>query len=387
MKAISHYTNHWQRAWATLAFIVMLAIPTSLLAAQPTPVPTVSPATGALASLYRATVTLANPADIIRLGRLDVALLEFDESTATVLIEGQQLEDLARLGFEPNQIDEVVPLLSQQAISVAANAALTTFIEDAALMVVPGQTPTPAALAALRDLAHSLEPEQRTFLAQADQLDTDGDGLTDTEEGYWCTGVNRKDSDSDGTSDGAEVVALKEWLNATRSSTPSSGKPFAGWPNDIDLCNDDDRDSIPDLAEQFVLGLDRNKESSDGDKFDDGQEVFGLTLYPNYGGYPRLEDTFITTSMPGWVDSPGNHPLVAAYPEITIEVVPDTFSVVLRTTITAEQSQAEGKEFGYETTSTTGQARLSAKKRPIPIRSGWKLVIVLLIAKNARVPE
>ena len=93
------------------------------------------------------------------------------------------------------------------------------------------------------------------------------------------------------------------------------------------------RGSIPDLAERWELGLNMNLESTDRDKFDDGQELFGLTYCPGSGGYcgygvlPRNEDWgVIFAQMPSWVAAPGNHPLVAAFPVIEINVVPSSLN-------------------------------------------------------------
>lgn len=45
---------------------------------------------------------------------------------------------------------------------------------------------------------------------QADQVDTDGDGLKDWEEDLWQTDRNKTDTDADGTSDGAEIEARRD---------------------------------------------------------------------------------------------------------------------------------------------------------------------------------
>ena len=69
-------------------------------------------------------------------------------------------------------------------------------------------------------------------------------------------------------------------------------------------------------------------ESSDRDKFDDGQELFGVTYCPGgdlscgYGDLPRSSDSgYVGAAMPSWVKAPGNHPLVAAYPVPEMDVV------------------------------------------------------------------
>ena len=42
--------------------------------------------------------------------------------------------------------------------------------------------------------------------ARVSAYDSDADGLTDTQEGWWCTDPLKVDSDGDGTSDGSEVA-------------------------------------------------------------------------------------------------------------------------------------------------------------------------------------
>lgn len=53
---------------------------------------------------------------------------------------------------------------------------------------------------------------------------------------------------------------------------------------------------MPDLAESLELGLNPGRESTNRDKFDDGQELFGQTYCTGQGGFcsygplPRNED-------------------------------------------------------------------------------------------------
>jgi len=61
-------------------------------------------------------------------------------------------------------------------------------------------------------------------------------------------------------------------------------------------CRDGDADGVPDMAERWDLGLNMNAESTDRDKFDDGQELFGSTEWGR-GALPRVTD-YIFAEMP-----------------------------------------------------------------------------------------
>src|SRR5205807_1632549 len=84
------------------------------------------------------------------------------------------------------------------------------------LSVVSAQSPV-AGLQSLRTqlhtALHALAATQLATLAQAASVDNDNDGLTDDQEGFWCTDPAKADSDGDHVSDGDEVKALKAWMN------------------------------------------------------------------------------------------------------------------------------------------------------------------------------
>ncbi len=217
------------------------------------------------------------------------------------------------------------------------------------------------AYADVRVSLRALTPEQMAGIASLSSVDDDADGLTNTQEQWWCTDPLNPDSDGDGTNDGDEVQAAKDWLGNLRGAYPSTGKPFVGWPPDHTGCYDDDQDSIPDLAERWELGLNMNRESTDRDKFDDGQELFGNTYCPGSGGYcgygalPRNEDWgVIFAEMPSWVEAPGNHPLVAAFPVPEIDVVQSSLHVETVTTVTTDHTIGSGTERSYSTAKTEG---------------------------------
>ena len=276
------------------------------------------------AALYQTTLNLNRPTDRDRLDRLGVEIIRAGDGQATVLADEDQLESLARLGFEPT--------------ATSAVSALTPL----------GQVTLPASAS----------------------LDDDADGLTNTQEQWWCTDPLNPDSDGDGTKDGPEVTALKAWLGNERSSPPSTGKPFNSWPPTTTssgyptrqfTCPDDDYDSVPDLAERWELGLNMNRESTDRDKFDDGQELFGQTNCPGSGGFcgygvlPRNEDWgTILAEMPAWVVEPGNHPLVAAFPVPEVDVAESSLHVETVTVVTTDHVTTEGTEKSYSTAKTEG---------------------------------
>ena len=333
----------------------------------------------ALAQLFRATVKLSNPTDRARLDKLGIKVLSETSTTTLVLVDDDQLATLARLRFEPdasNSLDTLIsaqkdssqwlaaslqPLMQQ--VSAVQNIQRAS-LSDAATSAASASVTT--ARATLQATVQSLSQEQAAGIAASINPDSDGDGLTDTQEQWWCTDPLNPDTDNDNstgtTNDYQEVQQAKDWLANRRASPPAGGPPFAGWPmvpgdgHYNASCVDRDRDGVPDAAETWDLGLNPNNESTDGDKFDDGQELFGITP-ASWGLLPRTEDvTFIGTNMPSWVKSPGNHPLVAAYPEPQIDVVQSSFVMKAVTTVTTEKTVSDSEEHSYSTAKTEGNS-------------------------------
>lgn len=253
-----------------------------------------------------------------------------------VLVDQPELAKLARLGFEPHQIDTLAYL----AAAYNAESGLSAISEE------------------------GLFGDHDLLLAQA-SVDTDGDGLTDTEEIWWCTDPldNNSDSPEEPTetnpSDGDEVEAILKGVRAY-------GPPFALWPefypyNPDGTCPDGDYDGTPDYAEEFIIGTSQLRESSDKDKFDDGQELFGVTFCPaasgpcGYGILPRAEDAaWVSANLPAWVLPPGDSPWVAAFPEPEVSIVPSSITITQRTIITHTKGTTEGTEKTYGTAKTIG---------------------------------
>ncbi len=316
--------------------------------------------------LYRTHVNVHTPAAWHDLSALGVVTLQRGADWALLLVDEEQLATLARLRYEPTATNALETLAAadaqlQRALAPVLSALATLQAELTSAQVATDAHGQATVRQSLRATMHALSATDRHALARATAVDSDGDGLTDDQEGWWCTDASKRDSDFDGTDDGAEVAALSDWLGNRRASFPSTGKPFQGWPSQKANCYDDDQDAVPDLAESLFLGLNPNRESTDRDKFDDGQELFGLTYCTGQGGFcsygplPRNEDWgVIFAEMPSWVKAPGNHPLVAAFPVPEVDVVQSSLKVETVTVVTTDHVISEGTEKSYSTAKMEG---------------------------------
>ncbi len=362
-------------AYKLLSLLTLLAIsiqPVGPALAQGTTPPVNAAAAhlpaAASGMLYRTTVHIATQRDLARLEKLGVAVLTRDTAgkTAVVLVDAEQLETLARLRFEPRASDDADALVAVHAQEKPWLAAAWGEVRQR--MAADKRMNTASALASLSTSSLS------AALAGLTSVDDDGDGLTNTEEAWWCTDPMNPNSDGDvqGYTDGQEVTALLDFTlpRATRwGYGPPFGPPNA-WPNfndrdgtHVNVCNDGDFDTIPDYAEVYMVGTRVPEESTDHDKFDDGQELFGVTFCPGaptncgYGSYPAVEYwNYIQASMPNWVLPPGDNPLVAAFPQPEVNVTPGSWHVTRVTTITTSQGQMTQTEHSYETSATQGQS-------------------------------
>ena len=323
--------------------------------------------------VFRTRITVQTPAQWRDLQRMEVVILEQGADWALVLVDDWQLEDLARLRYNPDATNAITTLAAHDS---SLQAAVADFLQQVAALgkamqaadVQSADTTVNTARTELRAGLQQLEETQLAAITQAATVDTDSDGLTDDQEAFWCTSPTLANSDGLAPNDGQEVAALKAWANNNqlanlKSGPPSSGKPFAGWPVSPSSgpCIDGDQDAVPDLAEGLELGFNPERESTDLDKFDDGQELFGTTYCPGSGGYcgygvrPRNEDWgTITAQMPSWVKAPGNHPLVAAYPMPEIDVAESSFHVQTVTIVTTDHVISSGTEKSYSTAKTEG---------------------------------
>ena len=233
------------------------------------------------------------------------------DRSALVLVDAEQLETLARLGFRPEASDELGSLLGSQGPEKAwLVAAMQPLVAQGVALQARqaagdlSAQAVDAAQAELRAALAALSPERQAALADAISPDDDADGLTNTQEQWWCTDPGDDDTDDDGATDGAEIADLKDWL-ANRRAGPPGGTPWPDWPPQRANCPDKDHDSIPNLAERWDLGLNMDLECTDRDKFDDGQELFGVTYCPGgdlscgYGDLPRSSDSgYVGAAMP-----------------------------------------------------------------------------------------
>lgn len=334
--------------------------------------------------LYRVQIAVTSPARWQRLEALGVVILERDEISAVALVDFLQLEELAKLQFQPRGADELSQLVNangekrpwlarsmrpvlEQATAVAQTVSLR--YESGASSARSAEQL--AALDAMRATLNALSVEERAALADSFSLDDDGDGLTNTEESWWCTDPLNPNSDGDaqGYTDGQEVAALLD-VTVPRNVRWGYGPPYRAWPPFVKTIGvgeqptcllDSDEDSIPDLAEIYVVGTRVPAESTDFDKFDDGQELFGVTR-SGYGDYPRAVDSdYIPSEMPRWVLPPGDSPFVAAFPIPEVHVLPDpdtgkTWHVERVTTITTSQGEMVEKTNSYETSVMRGES-------------------------------
>jgi hypothetical protein len=289
-----------------------------------------------LGTLFRAEITINQKHDYARLKEWNIEILSKSDGSALVQVNREDLEKLARLGFHPTNIDSLEYMV--------AMVNLTSADEVTSLEV----------LADSPDLLKAMS-----------SVDTDSDGLTDTEEAWWCTDPRDNNSDSPeepsitNPSDGDEVDAIIKGITAY-------GPPFSLWPdftpgNPSGTCQDGDYDSVPDFAEEFMIGTSNLRESSDLDKFDDGQELFGVTNCPGssgacgYGILPRAEDAaYVSANLPAWVKAPGNSPFVAAFPEPEVEIIPSSIIITQKTEITNTKGTSTGTEKSYGTSTTKG---------------------------------
>jgi hypothetical protein len=326
--------------------------------------------------LFRTMVTVQTAAKWRDLERMAPTMVQQGDNWALLIVDDLQLADLARLGYMPDQTNGLTALIAANTTNPSA-ARLQPLAEQSRVFAAQLSQETDAVAAAslqgdmhaiLAGALQALDAEQQAFLLEATAADADNDGLTDDQETWWCTSSTVADTDFDSVKDGDEVKALKEWVNNSnpnrlRSGPPVSGQPFNGWPPDNTGCLDNDRDSIPNLAELYELGLNPAAESTDRDQFDDGQEVFGTTNCPGsgtgcgYGSLPPASNdpgVVLFPEMPGWVKAPGNHPLVAGLPLVEIDIVPSSLRVETVTTITTDKSISQGTEKSYSTAKTEG---------------------------------
>jgi hypothetical protein len=183
------------------------------------------------------------------------------------------------------------------------------------------------------------EAEVFAAIVASTKPDSDGDGIPDDVEIFYHdqlgTDATRADTDGDGIDDGMELFGTS-WLyvHTQGAAGQAPGAAHAGKVNDRSMAHaadevDTDGDGVPDVLEvsgyrydweraRFVLDstgyhTDPLQWSTDQDAYSDGMEVSGI-------------------NMDVAVRPPGNHPLVPAYPDISIDLA--GYAVTLNETVT-----------------------------------------------------
>lgn len=324
--------------------------------------------------LFRTTIQLGQAYDLTRLSKLDVIVLAQEGNQVDLLVTELQLESLSRLGFEPNATNDIGILVNASADTYPwlVNA-LKDNLDQASILTAQNQMTDGISTLEndeiMLSLIETLSDEVLSSIQALPGVDNDADGLTDTQESWWCTDPNNPDSDSDGHSDEYEIQAVKDWMANRRAVAPGE-TPWASWPFNPLTCPDKDYDSIPNLAERWELGLNMDLESTDRDKFDDGQEVFGVTYCPGgdyscgYGDLPRSSDAgYVGQVMPAWVKAPGNHPFVAAFPLPNVQMIQSSIVVEIVTEITTDHVISEGTQVDYSTSHLVGKSESKSKTK------------------------
>lgn len=314
--------------------------------------------------LFRTEVDIRQEYDLTRLKEMGLLILSENEDSAVVLVSSSQLETLTRLGFRPRASEDLNILVSANAVtdpwlSLGLQADLnraTASFQTAGNSINQAEDVEKE----LVEIIARFSIDQQNGILALPGVDSDADGLTDTQQSWWCTDPMNPDSDGDGKTDGAEILAIKNWMG-NRSVQAPGETPWPTWPFDSNACPDKDFDSVPNLVEKYELGLNMDLESTDHDKFDDGQEVFGITYCPGgdyscgYGDLPRSSDAgYVGQIMPAWVRYPGSHPFVAAFPSPEVEVVNSSIKVETVTEVTTDHVISNGSERNYTTSETNG---------------------------------
>ena len=132
------------------------------------------------------------------------------------------------------------------------------------------------------------------FITNPNNSDTDSDGLSDLREYWWACDPTNPDTNGDFISDG-DSVNNKETYPYVLSG--NAGLTLGS----LDI----DNDGIPTAAEKFETGTDYKVYSTDGDRYGDGEEYFGVDTKQDF--------------LPGYVIA---DPLSPAVPDISIKINP-----------------------------------------------------------------
>ena len=137
-----------------------------------------------LNTLLRTRVTVRTTAQWQTLARLDVLVLEQSDNSALVLVDDQQLTDLARLRFNPTETNTVETLAAADRTLAASIQPLLQQLRAAHSVTAADETTAATARASLLNAARTLTADQRSALMHAANADGDGDGLDDAWERF-----------------------------------------------------------------------------------------------------------------------------------------------------------------------------------------------------------
>jgi hypothetical protein len=253
--------------------------PTPTATPRPAPIVTATPRSVAESPLVTSTA-VARP----RLGSVDVrvwgcatGIEAFDPANCAQAVEGYQVRlidadgeifamDQATIGADGSVTWEDLPLgsyLLQEPVLLPGTASYYApqlpLASDGSGYVVTIDAEAPVATVELYGLPPA--PPAPTVAAPPPPVDTDGDGLTDSDEtAVYGTDPTNPDSDGDGVSDGAEVAAGTNPLAAAAAAAAPAGAA------------DSDADRLSDVNE-VAYGTDPNNPDSDGDGYYDGDEA------------------------------------------------------------------------------------------------------------------
>ncbi len=149
--------------------------------------------------------------------------------------------------------------------------------------------------------------------------DSDGDGLSDERERWWLCNPRDEDTNDDGILDGESVNFF------SKDKT---------WPyrfEDLNNNNDVDGDRLPTGAEKYDVGTDFKSFSTDCDPYGDGQEYFDINM-------PKI--------------SPADHPLVAAYPDLSVGLT----QIIVKPIKTIESTTGGSKQDAWSVTTETSDS-------------------------------
>ena len=281
-------------------------------------------------SLYRADIRVATAYARAQLTKAKIPIISSQATQATVLVDMLQIAWLAADGYEPTHLLSIESMRGVVTPLVVQPRTVTT----ARALALHGMT----TVSSLRVWATTMTPELTQSVITATAIDSDNDGLSDDEEAIWCLNPNNAYTNSTGVKDGVQVQRVRDWM-ANRRETNSGSIPYLANSINVGDCIDTDGDGVPNAVE-MLLGLNPNRASSDFDKYNDAQELFGRTVGTNI-------------DMPGYVKNPGRHPMVAAFPKPVISITDDSIHVDVVTTITANGNAVTTNARNYNSTHDT----------------------------------